>query len=184
MLRLYLGPMFAGKTEGLISAARECGNRAIMVKPKLDDRWGADGEVKTHSGITAPAHVLERVSEVLGLRLGHSFNTVCIDEGQFFPDLAAGVAELLALGLVVHVSALSGTFEQKPWQSVSEVIPLADEIVFLRADCDKCREKQCAKYTWRISPSKELILVGAEDEYMAVCQTCLIDLKTKLPNIQ
>ena len=106
-LTLHTGPMFGGKTEGLIDVYRSGrAGSVLVVKPRLDTRDGAN-IVSTHDARWVPAECVERLCDV-DLPVGTS--TVCVDEGQFFPDLREGCRRLLGLGMHVHVAALNGTF--------------------------------------------------------------------------
>ena len=54
------------------------------------------------------------------------------DFNQFFIDLAEKCHVLLTMGKNVYASGLSANARQKPWQSISEIMAMADEIIFLR----------------------------------------------------
>ena len=80
-------------------------------------------------------------------------------------------------GKIVVISALSGTFEQKPFNSVLELVPKAEKIKQLHAICKICYHM--ASYSLRIAKldaGDELI--GSSDMYMPVCRECYV-FKTK-----
>jgi thymidine kinase len=80
-------------------------------------------------------------------------------------------------GKIVVISALSGTFEQKPFNSVLDLVPKCEKIKQLHAICKICYG--IAPYSLRIAKhdaGDELI--GSHDMYMPVCRECFV-FKTK-----
>lgn len=63
---------------------------------------------------------------------------IAIDEGQFYPDLIEYVEKWANQGKTVIISALSGTWEQKPFQNIAALTAKADYIDKLNAVCYKC----------------------------------------------
>jgi thymidine kinase len=106
--------------------------------------------------------------------------TVLIDEGQFFrkggDDAFRKTCTAYAnAGINVYISALNGTSEQEPWETVSDIIPICDEIHHLKAKlCMRCR-KRAAPFTGlkRGQTKNGQIKVGGSDEYEPVCRFCL-----------
>ena len=53
---------------------------------------------------------------------------------------------------------------------VSKLIPLADEIVHVKALCVKCHAP--ASFTKKLVPGGNRVDVGGKDKYMACCYEC------------
>ena len=73
---------------------------------------------------------------------------------------------------VVMVAALDGTFQRKPFSNIMELVPLAEEVVKLRAVCSDCFED--GSFTMRTSKEKEIEVIGGKDKYKAVCRKCYL----------
>lgn len=206
-ISLICGPMFAGKSTELMRRLRTtkfAKIRAFLIRPKIDDRWG---DAVTHTLESPPDHVEVIFAETMDSalveifhRLGRRFLAaslsseesdphmtsestapfcVGIDEGQFLPDLAAGCNRLAQCGASVHVAALDGTFDQKPFPSVVDLIPWCDGgTVKVTAICAVC-EMRPAAFTKRLSSAPPLagrstteFDVGSE-QFLASCRVCL-----------
>ncbi len=70
------------------------------------------------------------------------------------------------------IAALDGTYERKPFDNVSALIPLAERITKLHALCKCGRE---APFSKRIVSSEETILIGGEESYQPACRACYFD---------
>lgn len=176
---VFLGPMFAGKTTGLISwldVKRYAGYDCALVIFEDDKRYDGCG---THSGLTVKPE--ERTAEKGGLKiyemkaLDHNKITevvVAINEGQFFPDIATGCLKLVEQGKCVAVAALDMTYERKPFENIATLSAITDgNIVKLKAVCMRCRKRK-APYSCRIVPNKDVFLIGTKKEYLATCRAC------------
>ena len=78
--------MFCGKSEELIRRLRRAeiaGQRALIVKPLIDDRYDV-GHVVSHAGAKMRAVTAESSDEVRRLAAGYA--AVGIDEVQFFDE--------------------------------------------------------------------------------------------------
>lgn len=80
------------------------------------------------------------------------------------------VVRLIENNKVVIISALDGTFERKPFGSILTLIPYAESVVKLSAVCMGCHA--AASFSRRLSDEKELIVVGGDEKYVAVCRKC------------
>lgn len=175
-LTVYCGPMFAGKTSALIAAYESApANSRIALKPKMDDRFGS-GAISTHGGKSIPAIELNNMQRVLQ-RIGPSVRFVFIDEGQFFMDLADGCSVLLSAGKTVYVSGLNATAHRRPWPSMSDVMAMADSIVYLSLDrCHCCGIRPGCHTVYRYAEESVVsstIRIGGGDVYRTVCRECL-----------
>jgi thymidine kinase len=82
-------------------------------------------------------------------------------------------AHKLALdGKIIIISGLSGTFKMEPFENMSKLISIADEVVFCRSVCVSCTDD--ASFTLRTSNSEELVSIGGADTYKPVCRRCFV----------
>jgi thymidine kinase len=167
--------MIVGKTMALIEDYRRMPiNDRIAIKPTIDDRYSATSIV-SHSGESIPAtsvNNLQNIEAIVG-----DIRNVYIDEGQFFMDLAEKCAALLLLGKSVRVAGLSATAHQRPWQSMSDVMSMADIIVHLVGpECQVCHRHPAAHTMFRSAAARvdpSVIRIGGGDVYVVVCRKCL-----------
>lgn len=172
-ITLILGPMCAGKTSEmfrLLDKYEIAGKTTILIKYDKDTRYNSrENEVITHNKNSRVAwprkSLLDAVSNIVNP------SVIGIDEGQFFEDLPEFCEEMVNKGKIVIVSALSGDYQRKPWPVVSAMIPLADEISFLKAICMHCKEDKAA-FSHRIGNETSIELIGGTDKYEPLCGTC------------
>lgn len=165
-ITLYCGPMFAGKTTKLISHYT---TKSLALKPSIDTRYSTS-YITTHTGLSIPAVVIGNEAPS-----GELYVNVLIDEGQFVPDLRSLCLRYSDCGCDVYVAALSGTADQKEWPSVTSLIPVCDEIQFIRATkCFKCMGGEAPFTGLKGGVVKtDTILVGGSEIYVPVCRHCL-----------
>lgn len=180
-LTVWCGPMMAGKTQALVRTYRMMPEKdRIAVKPAIDTRYSAT-DVVAHSGESIPAVALNNLQDIEKVTSGVSH--VFIDEGQFFIDLAEKCHALLAMDKNVYVAGLSATAQQRPWQSMSEIMAMADDIVHIKVkNCQLCGQHPAPHTILRPTSSPQsgrfapTIKIGGGDLYMAVCRNCLSSL--------
>lgn len=188
-LKLFIGPMYAGKTTKLIECINEqilCNQTCIVVKHAIDDRYDNTTDkinvhdniiykkyIVTHSGykwdkcdiISSPniQNILHKLKE---------FNVVGISEGHFFEDLGL-ITELCNFGIKVFVEGLNSDYLQNPFKSIIEIIPKCSDIKFYKGVCNYCKTPNSSSYSIRLTDDKNQIVVGGVDLYKAVCMQCL-----------
>jgi len=161
--------MFSGKTE----SARLWHKRAIGYG--LDPvciKWTSDTRnegITTHNNQSLPAIPFKLLCQALESKEVKKSRFVIIDEGQFFDDLVEGCEKLLKGGKRVLVTALSGDRFKKPFAVVSALIPLADDIMFLRAIC-KCGKDAPFSYCHKKITGQKVI--GGSEMYESLCREC------------
>lgn len=177
------GPMFAGKTEEILrqlSRAEYAGHQVQVFKPRLDDRWGKVGKIRSHSGGERDAIPVSSPREILEL-LDEETSLVGISEVQFMDPV--GVVEvilkLIEMDVEVVADGLPTDFKRDPFGAMPELLALADEVISLTAICtDKTQGEVCgeeATLTQRFvngQPAKRtdpVVQVGAEEAYAPRC---------------
>lgn len=79
-------------------------------------------------------------------------------------------------GKIVIMSALSGSFQRKPFNNVLDLIPKAEKIKYLNAICKVCSAP--AAFSMRTVLDDRVELIGGEDAYIPVCRECF-NFKTR-----
>jgi len=173
MITLILGPMQSGKSTLLLAYERRFAyakKRMLMIKWTGDNRYTKEAKIITHDGVTN-----SHAEVVLVTNLNEAsdkvkdVDVIMIDEGQFYPDLK-DFCEAWGNKQIV-ISCLSGDYKQRPFQSVSDVLGMADHIIHQTSICTMCG--QDAPFTIRTVKSEEQILVGDGSMYQPRCRSCL-----------
>ena len=176
-LEVICGPMFSGKSEEMIRRLRRAeiaGQRVVIFKPKLDDRYDA-ADVVSHAGARMRG-VAVSSSRELGSH-AQDAEVVGIDEVQFFDDEIVVVALALAdAGVRVVAAGLDQDFRRLPFGPMPALLAHAEFVDKLQAVCHRCGGP--ATTTQRLvdgepAPySGETIVVGANEQYEARCRDC------------
>jgi thymidine kinase len=176
-LEVVCGPMFSGKSEELIRRLRRAeiaGQRALIVKPQIDDRYDI-GHVVSHAGAKMRAVAVSRPEDIPGL--AQDYSVVGIDEVQFFShDIVLVIDVLVERGARVVVAGLDQDFRGLPFGAMPELLCRAELVDKLQAVCHRCAGP--ATMTQRLvdgypAPADgATIVVGALDSYEARCRAC------------
>jgi len=176
-LEVICGPMFSGKSEEMIRRLRRAeiaGQRVVLFKPRLDDRYDA-ADIVSHAGARMRGVPVVSAQELLGRAQGS--DVVGIDEVQFLDDEIVTVALSLAeAGLRVVAAGLDQDFRRLPFGPMPALLAHAEFVDKLQAVCHRCGGP--ATTTQRLvdgSPapySGETIVVGANEQYEARCRGC------------
>lgn len=169
-LQIILGPMFSGKTTELFRRVKRytiAEKRCLVIKYIRDTRYSVE-EAATHDKQTYAAVSASKLWDQIHVL--PDYDVIGIDEGQFFPDLVEFCEHAANEGKIVIVAALDGTFQRKPFGSVLQLIPLAENITKLTAVCMVCF--QDAHFTKRLGCETEVEVIGGADKYIAVCRKC------------
>jgi thymidine kinase len=169
--------MFCGKSEELIRRLRRAeiaGQRALVVKPLIDDRYDV-GHVVSHAGAKMRAVTVQSSGEVE--RLAQGYDAVGIDEVQFFDDgIVEAIDGLVRRGTRVVAAGLAQDFRGLPFGAMPTLLCVAEFVDKLEAVCHRCGGP--ATMTQRLlngAPAPfegETIQVGALDSYEARCRSC------------
>jgi len=176
-LEVVCGPMFSGKSEELIRRLRRAeiaGQRALIVKPRVDDRYDI-GHVVSHAGATMRAVAVSAPVDIPGLVDG--YDVVGVDEVQFFAsEIVLVIDTLVERGMRVVASGLDQDFRGRPFGSMPELLCRAELVDKLQAVCHRCGGP--ATMTQRLvdghpAPADgATIVVGALEQYEARCRIC------------
>jgi thymidine kinase len=176
-LEVVCGPMFSGKSEELIRRLRRAeiaGQRALIVKPLIDDRYDV-GHVVSHAGAKMRAVTAAASDDVR--RLASGYDAVGIDEVQFFDEgVVDAIDALVAGGARVVAAGLAQDFRGLPFGAMPTLLCVAEFVDKLEAVCHRCGGP--ATMTQRLVEGRPApfdgatVLVGALDSYEARCRAC------------
>jgi thymidine kinase len=169
-IEVILGPMYASKTSTLISRAERyeiAKKKCLIIKYSGDTRYSFNN-VATHNQREFRAVPCANLSDVEDMV--NEYEIILIDEGQFFSGLAKFCDTLANRGKIVIVAALDGDFMRQPFGEIPQLIPLAEEVMKLKAVCSLCF--QDGHFTKRITADKEIKIIGGTEVYQAVCRNC------------
>jgi thymidine kinase len=188
MAKLYFrhGTMGSAKTLNLLAVAhnyRAQGKRVLLLKPKLDDRFGAR-DVASRAGLRAEADLLVDANSELDPRTFDGIDCVLVDEAQF---LSPRVIEQLRTLTKTHnmpviCYGLRTDFRTRLFPGSQRLLELADAIEEVKVTCQFCNRK--AIYNMRFAAGQPTLSgaqveLGAEESYLPVCFKCWDE---RLPN--
>jgi len=168
-LELIIGPMFSGKSSRLIQIIRKYRilNQSILViKPNIDDRYSDNPEIVTHNNEKEECITKNTLAEVENVDM---YKVIVIEEGQFFPDIYEKVSEWCKTKNI-YVGGLNGDANQNVFGNLYKLLPLVDEIVFLKALCKICNDGTPAIFSKKNIVNDKVVEVGGVDMYQAVCR--------------
>lgn len=181
MAKLYFrhGTMGSAKTLNLLAVAHSYqaqGKKVIILKPKLDDRFGAD-QVKSRSGLEKPADFLvEKDTRFLPSDLQDIF-CILVDESQFLHSNFINYLHSIARdqNIPVICYGLRTDFQTKLFEGSKRLLELSDSIEEIKSICQHCNRK--AVFNMRLLDGKatlkgEQVMLGADESYVPVCATC------------
>ena len=159
MLSLTLGCMYAGKTSALIRDIPQ--NQSLVIDYAMLDPYSST--LYSHDNVGVPCIKTSDLSK-LDISI---FDTILINEAQFFKGLVDFVKSALDDGKHVYVYGLDGDFKQDLFGEILFLIPLCDTYVKLYAKC-KCGKK--ASFSKRLSKNKDQY--RPDDTYVPCCRSC------------
>jgi thymidine kinase len=170
-IEVICGAMFSGKTEELIRRVRraEIAKQKVEIfKPEIDNRYDLLNVV-SHDANKIVSTPVSSASQIM-LMVG-AIDVIGIDEAQFFDEELPNVCKTLAdRGIRIIVAGLDMDFNGKPFGPMPQLLATAEYVTKIHAICVNCGE--LASYTYRKSDAKEKIILGAHDNYSALCRTC------------
>jgi len=181
MAKLYFrhGTMGSAKTLNLLAVAhnyRSQDKRVLVMKPRLDDRFGTD-VVESRAGLRVNADILLDRATQLDAKQFDGIDCVLVDEAQF---LSAEVVEQLREltlnpGLPVICYGLRTDFQTHLFEGSTRLLELADSIEEVKVTCQYCNRK--AIFNMRLLDDRptvegDQVQIGGDESYVPVCHTC------------
>ena len=170
-LKIILGPMFSGKTTYIINAYNDnlLNNiSTFAINHSLDDRYGKS-KIVSHDNVSIPCFDMSKLCEIYNTDF-IKYNTIIINEAQFFPDIQMMVTILVEkYKKNVIICGLDGDYRQQKFGSILDLIPISNEVTKLHGTCHFCKSK--SYFTLRITKETDQISIG-NDNYLPVCRKC------------
>ena len=184
-LQLIFGCMFARKTRRLVEIYKECmktGIEVLVINHITDNRY-SNNELSTHDHIRIPCINLDNLNDIFNdeenFKKLKMAKIILINEGQFFLDLYDfTLNQLETYNKQIYICGLDGDFQRKKFGYMLDLIPLADSIIKLTANCVTCNFNKAAIFTHRIIKNNSQTLVGGAEIYTPVCRECYIKLNS------
>ena len=171
-LEVIAGPMYCGKTEELIRQVKRAtiGKKNVIVfKHAIENRYGKDHKVHTHSGISFQSILITHPKEILR-HVKSSTDMIAIDEAQWLGEDLVDVAQkLLSLKKHIIVAGLAMTFDRQPFAPVPTLMAMADKVTKLSAICSICGSD--AVFHKRIIKGKSPDALIADPSFVAGLET-------------
>jgi thymidine kinase len=170
---VYGGPMFSQKTLMLINGINECimfGIPYLALKLKGDDRYSSDDVLSSYSGSTTPAFVMTAAEADAWLVEHPEVKMIYADEAQFKDGIVECAIKWKLEGRTVHLAALNGSFEKKPFEIVVQLGTHLDQYHAMQGCCmaEGCQER--ATYSHRKDTSDTALQsLGGRDKYVSLC---------------
>jgi len=171
-LNLIIGPMYSGKSTELLRIYNKFKRnyKILVINHKADDRYGED-TVNTHNKDSIPSMSVNNLKDLEETITKNDI--ILIDEGQFFKDLYCFSKKIVdEFKKIIYIFGLSGDYNREKFGEILDLIPIANNINFLKSICNKCDSFKDAPFTLRITKNKEQISVGSNEEYIPVCRSC------------
>ena len=168
-IEVICGSMFSGKTEELIRRLRRAEWAQLnvqLVKPALDSRHSPE-RVTSHDRRSFRSQTAGQAGDLVKMAAG--CDVLGIDEAQFFDNNLVSVCNDLAeQGVRVIVAGLDMDFRGRPFGPVPHIMAVAEHVTKLHAICVECGG--AAHFSHRTSDQNEQVLVGAKEQYEALCR--------------
>ncbi len=179
--KLYFrhGTMDSAKTLNLLAVAhnyRSQGKRVLLVKPRMDDRFGA-AAIRSRAGIEAQADLLVDPDTVLDPAVFLGIDCVLVDEAQFLaPALVDQLRALTRGGPPVICYGLRTDFRTRLFPGSLRLLELADSIEEIKVTCQFCNRKAIFNLRMQSDGAAELdgpqVELGGNDRYAPACFGC------------
>ncbi len=179
-VEIICGCMYSGKTEELIRRIRQvriARQQFRIFTPHLDTRYGED-QIASHTGARLEAQPVSSIAEVLAR--SEDAQVIAIDELHFLNDtpqsIVDGCQTLADRGLRVLIAGLDQNYRAEPFEAVSRLMAVAEQVDKLYAICVRCGAY--ATRSQRLIDGKPAphdaptLVVGGLDLYEARCRAC------------
>jgi thymidine kinase len=190
MAKLYFrhGTMGSAKTLNLLAVAhnyRQQGKRVILLKPRLDVRFGAS-TIVSRAGLEAEADLLVDPDARLDPAWFRDIDCVLVDEAQFLSphvvDQLRGITRSHQVPVICY--GLRTDFRTRLFEGSRRLLEIADSIEEVKVTCQFCNKK--AIFNMRFANGQPTrtgaqVELGAEDKYLPVCYPCYAE---RLPLVE
>lgn len=171
-IKVYSGPMFAGKTTALIREYNTNKN-SIAIRPSYDTRWS---ELSSHDGVLIPSIKVKTIKDLEDiLTKNPNITTLLFDEIHFFdePMFAGNIVDFIVNAkrreISSYVFGLDYDWKGNAFNLTEALINISDESIKLSGKCS------CGNPSVRTQKkilSESIFDIGAENMYLPTCLSC------------
>lgn len=174
-LYFYYGAVGSSKTANALMTHfnyNEVGQKAILCKPMIDTRFGAD-KVRSRIGLEEKCIALEDVLKMSDEEI-KKYNAVIVDEVQFATkeqiDFLSYIVDSLDVPVVCY--GLRADFQNELFEGSKRLLTICDVIKEIKTVCWCGKKALCnARYNEKgIVREGEQVFLGANDCYVALCR--------------
>lgn len=181
MAKLYFrhGTVSSAKTLNLLAVAhnyRSQGKQVVLIKPALDDRFGAD-VIRSRVGIEQTADIKVLADSRIDRKEFDGVSCILVDEAQFCS--AAVIDQLRAISTELNIPVicygLRADFRTHLFEGSRRLFELADSIEEVKTTCAFCNRKAITnlKHVNGVATlAGPAVDLGAEEKYFPACYSC------------
>jgi thymidine kinase len=181
MAKLYFrhGTVGSAKTLNLLAVAhnyRQQGKEVLLIKPKLDTRWGQD-TIKSRAGLEMTADLLVEKDTQMNMNSFAGVSCILVDEAQFVSTSIIDQLRLITLEMDIPVICygLRTDFRTSLFEGSKRLMEVADSIEEIKATCYFCNKKSI--FNLKHVNGKAVIdgpsiQLGAEELFYPACFKC------------
>jgi thymidine kinase len=176
--KLYFryGTMDSAKTLNLLAVAhnyRKQGKNVLLVKPRVDTRFGAT-TIASRSGLSAQADLVVEEGTRLDPRDFVGVDCMLVDEAQFLsPEVVVDLRRITVdPGVPVICYGLRTDFQTRLFPGAARLMELADRIEEVKVTCQYCAKKAICNLRFvNGTPTVRgpQVQLGADEQYAPVC---------------
>ena len=181
MAKLYFryGAMGSAKTMNLLAVAHnyeQQGKRVILIKPSIDDRFGAD-MIRSRTGLERKADICVAADTQIPLDTLTGVSCILVDECQFLSEYVVHQLRNITVDLDIPVICygLRTNFKTRLFEGAKRLMEVADAIEEVKTTCAFCNRKAVFNIKLRhgnACTTGTEIELGAEDLYQPTCCRC------------
>ena len=181
MAKLYFryGAMGSAKTMNLLAVAHnyeQQGKRVILIKPSIDDRFGAD-MIRSRTGLERKADTCVAADTQIPLDTLAGVSCILVDECQFLSEYVVHQLRNITVDLDIPVICygLRTNFKTRLFEGAKRLMEVADAIEEVKTTCAFCNRKAVFNIKLRhgnACTTGTEIELGAEDPYQPTCCRC------------
>ncbi|MCA9673389.1 MAG: thymidine kinase [Kofleriaceae bacterium] len=178
MAKLYFryGTMDSAKTLNLLAVAhnyRKQGKRVMLLKPRIDTRFGAT-TIASRSGLSAEADLVLDAGDRLDPADFEGVDCILVDEAQFLsPELVVDLRRIsVRPGVPVICYGLRTDFQTRLFPGAARLMELADRIEEVKVTCQYCGRKATCNLRLvdgRAAIDGPSVMIGGDEQYVPVC---------------
>jgi thymidine kinase len=176
--KLYFryGTMDSAKSMNLLAVAhnyRKQGKKILLIKPKLDTRFG-NTKIASRSGLEAEADVMLEEGAALDPKDFADVDCVLVDEAQFLSPAVIEDFRRITVdpGVPVICYGLRTDFRTRLFPGAQRLMELADRIEEVKVTCQYCAKKAICNLRLVdgvATVEGPQILLGSDEQYVPVC---------------